>query len=601
LYPHCFPFVWVEYSMISQNKNGLLSAGVTLLFSLTLVACVTEDTLNPDEPEVESLQNSRPNILLIVADDMGYTDIGAFGGGDIQTPSLDKLASEGIIFSRFYAGAQCSTSRSMLMTGVDSHSAGLGTTVGAYSRPAANQLGKPGYEGKLREDVITLSELLHDAGYYNFMVGKWHLGASKENKPSSRGFDRTFAMQQNSDHFDDQLGSFGFGHRDYWRNGDVVLDLPKNFFSSRSFTDEFIGYLEQRDEERPFFGYLAYTAPHYPLQAPDDIIDKYKGRYDEGYDVLRVKRAKGLFASGLLKADSEFSHQRADVKPWETLSAEEKEKSSRAMEVYAAMVDDLDQNVARVIAYLKENNLYENTLILFLSDNGAEAASELRGHAPRLLMKAKSEVKKLDNSLQNMGRRNSVVLYSHTWAAAGGGVFSEYKFSGSEGGVRVPAFLVWPKNVPEPRIDHSVVSVLDVLPTALELSGSQHPAMSNLSSGYQKPIGKSLLPLLSGKADSVRADSDYLGFEFWGSRGIVAGNWKLNGLYNQDEMAPEPWQLFDLAKDPGEQRDLSMQEPEVMQKMLAYWQDYVEKNGVVIADPYVPALLKSDQTVPTQK
>ena len=561
-----------------------------LVFVLAVSACASGTDTAPGGNESRPRQ---PNILLIVADDMGYTDVKPNGGGDIQTPAIDQLANEGIVFSRFYAGAQCSTTRSMLLTGVDSHRAGLGTTVGAYSQPAPNQLGQPGYEGQLRDDVITLSELLQDAGYYNFMVGKWHLGASKENRPSSRGFDRTFAMQQNSDHFDDQLGSFGFGHRDYWRNGEVVADLPKDFYSSRSFTDEFIDYLEQRDEARPFFGYLAYTAPHYPLQAPDDIIDKYRGNYDGGYDELRVKRARGLFATGLMKEDADYSNDRADIIPWESLSDAEKAKSARSMEIYAAMVDDMDQNIARVIAYLKANDLYENTLILFMSDNGAEAASELRGHAPTLLPKAKN----LDNSLENMGRRGSVVLYSHTWAAAGGGVFFEYKFSGAEGGVRVPAILVWPEGVSEPRMNHGVTSVLDLIPTVLELTGMEHPATGNPQSAYQKPIGKSLVPVLSGRVESVREESDYLGFEFWGGRGLVAGDWKITGIYNQDLATHGPWRLFNLADDPGEQRDLSALEPEIMQRMLAYWQEYVANNGVIIAEPDVPALRKPGRSL----
>ncbi|MBR9911968.1 MAG: arylsulfatase [Gammaproteobacteria bacterium] len=567
------------------NRRRLLKFSAALLALLTAVTSGAADT-----------QRQRPNILLIVADDLGYTDIGAFGGGDIHTPTLNQLAREGIVFSRFYAGAQCSTTRAMLLGGVDNHRAGLGTTVGAYSQPAPNQLGQPGYEGELRDDVITLSSILQQAGYYTFMVGKWHLGASDGNRPSSRGFDRTFAIQQNSDHFDDQLGSFGFGHRDYWRNGEVVEKLPQDFYSSRGFTDEFIDQLEQRDAGTPFFGYLAYTAPHYPLQAPDDIIDKYKGRYDSGYDQLRRQRAQGLFESGLIPADPAYRHERADIRPWESLSAEEQAKSARAMEIYAAMVDDMDQNIARVLTYLKDKGLYDNTLIVFLSDNGAEAASELRGHAPALLPKASN----LDNSLQNMGRRNSVVLYSHTWAAASGGVFHEYKFSGAEGGVRVPAIMSWPHRITRPRMNPAITSVLDIMPTVLELAGLRHPAELNPQVPYQKPIGKSLTPILLDQAERVRSQADYLGFEFWSGRGLVAGDWKLTGLYNQDRSALEPWQLFNLANDPGEQRDLSAREPEIMQKMLGYWQEYVNNNGVIIAEPEVPALRKPQNTTAKQ-
>ena len=568
------------------SKNNRSNQSLTL--SLALLLSTFIGAIANASGDMKSTLAERPNILLIVADDLGYTDIGAFGGGDIETPSLDQLANEGIIFSQFYAGAQCSTSRSMILTGLDSHKAGLGTTVGAYSKPAPNQVGKPGYEGSLRSDVVTLSTLLQDGGYYNFMVGKWHLGASEDNKPSKRGFNRTFAMQQNSDHFNDQLGSFGFGHRDYWRNGEVVKSLPKDFYASRNFTTEFIDYIAQRDKTRPFFGYMAYTAPHYPLQAPDDIIDKYKGRYDEGYDVLRAKRAQAQLASGLLNKNAKHSNERSDVKDWDSLSKEEKAISVRSMEIYAAMVDDMDQNINRIVNYLKANNLYDNTLIIFLSDNGAEAASAQRGHAPALLPKAKN----LDNSLENMGRRGSVVLYSHTWAAAVGGVFREYKFSGAEGGVRVPAIISWPKGEIEPRINHGVSSVLDIVPTVLELAGLEHPALEDSDSNYQTPIGKSLVPVLKSNTQSIRSENDYLGFEFWGGRGIVAGNNKITSLYNQDTHSREAWQLFDLSTDPGEQVNLAKKKPKLMKKMLGFWQDYVTQSGVILAEPYVPALRK---------
>lgn len=542
---------------------------------------------------VDEKVDSRPNILLIVADDMAYTDIGAFGGGDIATPVLDDLAQQGMVFSRFYAGASCTTTRSMLMTGVDNHRAGLGTTVGAYSQPAANQKGKPGYEGYLRSDVITVSSLLKEAGYQTFMVGKWHLGSAPENRPSRRGFNKTFAIQQNSDYFDDQLGSFGFGHRDYWRNGRVVKELPPDFYQTRAFTDEFLQYLEQhQSDNRPFFGYLAFTAPHYPLQAPDDIIDKYKGKYDRGYDVLRALRANGLLNSGLINRGAVYSNERAGIPAWDTLSTAEKAVSARTMEIYAAMVDDMDRNIGRVVDYLKASGRYDNTLIMFISDNGAEAASATRGHAPRLLPKAVNS----DNSLGNLGRRGSVVLYGEAWAAAGQGVFREYKFSGAEGGVRVPAIISFPAGAVKAGINHGIASVLDFLPTALELADFEHPAMQSEAPVYQAPIGKSLLPVLQGTRDTVRGDSDYLGFEFWSGRGVVAGDWKLTGLYNQDTSELQQWQLFNLADDPGEQRDLAAQEPEVFERMLAYWNDYVRKNGVIIAEPYVPVLRKPAPT-----
>ena len=352
-------------------------------------AC-TEYGGDPAEPPIGTQSNAvgpaspasqRPNILLIVADDLGYSDLGAYGG-EISTPNLDSLAREGIMFSQFYTSPMCSPTRAMLLTAMDSHRTGLGNLA---ERLADNQKGQPGYEGYLNSRVITLAEVLRDAGYRTYMTGKWHLGSPSEGAdPSQRGFAKSFALlDAGAGYFNNMLPLMGPGKAEYSENGKMLESLPEDFYSTRFYAEKLIEYLEEdAGDNNPFFAYLAFTAPHFPLQAPAESIAKYRGAYDEGYDALHAQRLKRLQNMGLIATDIKPFPRSLTEQAWEDLPAQSQAAESRRMEIYAAMIDDLDNYVGKVIDYLKSRGKYDNTVIFFMSDNGAEGHLLKQGLGP---------------------------------------------------------------------------------------------------------------------------------------------------------------------------------------------------------------------------
>ena len=294
-------------------------------------------------------QTQKPNILLIVADDLGFSDTEPFGG-EIHTPNLKKLATQGAVLSNFYAGPTCSVTRSMLLTGNDNHQAGIGS-MSEFLQP--EQKGKPGYEGRLNDKVITIAEVLKQNGYATFMAGKWHLGGTPESIPSARGFSNSFALLQGgAAHFDSSPMFPGNYKARYLNNGKEEA-LPEKFYSSDFYTDKMISYLkDHREKNQPFFAYLAYTAPHWPLQAPDQYLKKYEHAYTEGYDKIREARFKKLLKLGVIPANAKINDPLLGVfKNWNQLNAQQKAEQVKTMQVYAAMIDNLDHNIGRVLNY----------------------------------------------------------------------------------------------------------------------------------------------------------------------------------------------------------------------------------------------------------
>ncbi|MEH6368459.1 MAG: sulfatase-like hydrolase/transferase, partial [Pseudomonas marincola] len=352
--------------------------------------------------------SSQPNILLILADDLGYSDLGAFGG-EINTPQLDTLAKANLQLTSMYAAPTCSPTRSMLMSGTDHHLAGLGTMAEALM---PFQKGHPGYEGYLNQQVHSMPQLLQNGGYDTMMVGKWHLGLTPEQGPAARGFQQSFSMLEGgASHFKpraDEPSKIEQVH--YVENGKAV-EVPDDFYSTDFYTDKLISYMKNtRKDGKPFFAYAAYTAPHWPLQAPDAYLDKYKGRYDKGYDSVRTARIEQMKKLGLLPAD--FTAARPipanpHLPGWEQLTPEQQQAEARKMEIYAAMVDNLDHNIGRLLDYLRESGQYDNTLIVFMSDNGAAGENHSQWYP---------NGKHTDNSLANLGRINSEVDYGVRWA-----------------------------------------------------------------------------------------------------------------------------------------------------------------------------------------
>ncbi|HET7000956.1 MAG TPA: sulfatase-like hydrolase/transferase, partial [Puia sp.] len=310
--------------------------------------------------------DSRPNILMIVADDLGYADLGCYGG-EIKTPNIDALAANGILFTHFHTSPLCAPTRSMLLSGNDNHIAGMGSM---FSVEGTNRAGKPGYEHHLTDRIVTIAQLLKDGGYQTFMSGKWHLGSAKDQIPYSKGFEKSFALMNGAaNHFNNH--PFSPNDTSQYRLDSNIAQYPAGSFSTDVYTDKMITYIDQRQKGKPFFAYLAYTAPHWPLQVPENYIDRYKGRYEMGYDSLRTLRFATQKAAGIVPENAVLRERNPDIRPWTGLSPEEKKSESRKMEIYAAMVENLDDHIGQLIQFLKKSGLLENTVIVFMSDNGA--------------------------------------------------------------------------------------------------------------------------------------------------------------------------------------------------------------------------------------
>jgi arylsulfatase len=523
----------------------------------------------------------RPNFLVIVADDLGFSDIGAFGG-EIHTPNLDKLAYAGLRLTDFHSAPACSPTRAMLMTGTDHHIAGIGTML-EVTIPGFE--GAPGYEGYLNDRVVALPELLRDAGYQTFMAGKWHLGDTIETSPWARGFERSFALlPAGGSHYGGGLFSRFATVETLYTEDDRFVDVPAGFYSSDYFTDKLLQYFEQRTpgEDRPFFAYLPYQAPHWPLQAPDEDIAKYRGRYAEGPDVLRDRRLKALKEFGLCGPDVVPHPVVAETwKEWADMMPEEQAVSARTMEVYAAMVENMDRNIGRVADYLAATGELENTVVIFLSDNGAEGAIvEAMPLSGAYIME---QVRlHYDNSLENIGRPSSCIWYGPRWAQAATAPSRLHKAFTTEGGIRVVSFITWPGFRRQGEIGTAFSTVMDVMPTLLDLAGAAHPGAAYKGHDLVPMRGQSLVPYMDRRADAVHGGETGTGWELFGRRAIRQGDWK--ALYLPAPYGPGKWQLYDLSGDPGEIEDMAETQPEKLAELLRLWDAYVAENGVIL-DP----------------
>lgn len=525
----------------------------------------------------EDRAENRPNFLLIVVDDMGFSDLGAFGS-EIETPHLDALAYDGVRLTDFHSAPACSPTRAMLMTGTDHHLAGIGTMIEVV-RPDFE--GAPGYEGYLNDRVVTVSELLGNAGYRTIISGKWHLGMTRETAPVMRGFERSFALLPGgADHFGgsplDAIASRG----PIYIEGDrFITDLPEDFYSSDYFTTRLIDFLDEEDgEDRPFFAYLPFSAPHWPLQAPDAEIAKYRGVYDDGPDALRSRRLARLQELGLVPPDTIPHPVVTDEPEWRALTDAQRAASARAMEVYAGMVDRVDQNVGRVVDHLKATGRFDNTVIVFLSDNGAEGAivEAMPIIGPFF---ARQIATHCDNSLENAGRPGSYIWYGPRWAQAATAPSRLVKTYTTEGGIRVPAFIRHPEGARKGSIGTAFSTAMDIAPTLLDLAGVRHPGTFYRGREIFDLRGKSLRRWLEGKADRVHPEGTSTGWELFGRRAIRKDDWK--AVHVPDAAGNSHWQLYDLSRDRGEVQDLAETYPEKLLELLALWDRYRDETGVI--------------------
>ncbi|KIV79655.1 hypothetical protein PV11_07204 [Exophiala sideris] len=572
----------------------------------------------------------RPNFLIIVADDLGFSDCGCYGS-EISTPSIDSLAREAgsLLFTEFHVAAACSPTRSMLMTGTDHHIAGLGQLY-EFIRSSPAHRGQPGHEGYLNNKVVAVPELLSDGGYLTMMSGKWHLGVKPEHHPIRRGFEKSFALLPGcANHYayepryqdpSTEPGKFfETATRALHVEDEHFLnekDFGPDWYSSDGYASKMLSYLKSRtdDEKRqPFFAYLPFSAPHWPLQAPKETCDKYKGLYHNGPEALRQRRVAKLKELGIVHKDA-VPHavvtNPGEQGEWERLDDTTRAASARAMEVYAGMVDRMDWNIGRVLDYLKETGEYDDTLILFMSDNGAEGASYEA--SPLVGTSIMEHIDKYyDNSLDNIGRGNSFVWYGPRWAQAATAPSRLYKMFSTEGGCRVPLVVKPPFGLLQNRNGQGVITdafctVMDIVPTILDLAGLEHPGTEYNGRPIAPLRGCSwkeyIRALACDEAHSLRSrqapihSPDYVvGFEIAGSGALRRGDWKIT--FVPEPKGPQRWELFNIKKDPGETTDLRDQQPEMFAEMLKLWDDYKKDVGVVgLAGEYPKAVQGAQKT-----
>ncbi len=557
----------------------------TLLALSLFIATVGLSACNSDDNDDNAvvLEKKKPNILFIMADDLGYSDLGAFGG-EISTPNIDALAKEGRILTDYHTAPACSPTRSQLLSGTDHHLAGIGSMAEAL-RP--HLVGKPGYEGYLNDKSLSLAEILKDNNYHTYMTGKWHLGLTEQYGPKARGFEKSFVLLQGYDlHFKDKPAAVT-RPGSYTEDGRAV-ELPDGYFSTNYFTDKLISYIDANaKDDKPFFAYAAYTAPHWPLQAPADFIDRYKGRYDVGYDVIRNARLSRQKQLGIIPADfqpaapvsSAIAPNQAGL--WSELSAEQKKFEARKMEVYAAMVENLDYNVGRLITHLKQTGKYDNTLIFFVSDNGAEGFPRSAGG--------------FNNAVENIGTATSYVTIGPRWAEVSSTPFHLWKLTAGEGAVLAPAIVRLPNQSAAKPINTSFASVKDVTPTVLEIANIANPGSSYKGKTVNPMTGVSWLSVLQDKKTTIR-DADYVfGDELHGNKYLRTDKWKiaLQAPYQGNStLGTGDWELYDIKTDRSERNDLSSQRPEVLAELKQAYAKYEQENGV---QPYfLPATTASE-------
>ncbi|KAK7518688.1 alkaline-phosphatase-like protein [Phyllosticta citriasiana] len=557
----------------------------------------------------------RPNFLVVIADDLGFSDTGPYGG-EIPTPTLDRLAGEGVTMTGFHTASACSPTRAMLLSGTDNHIAGLGQ-MAEFTKTRPEYHGRPGYEGYLNFRVAALPEILQDNGYHTILSGKWHLGLKKELSPHARGFDKSFTYLAGAgNHYNNepQLGDHPFQSPSVngdglWMLNDKFLDrkkdLPADFYSTTTFCDKLIEFLQDRNEdekEKPFFAYLGQMSPHWPLHAPQETIAKYRGKYDAGPEALRAARLAALQARGLVPQDVTPAPMVGAVeKEWDEMNPQERAESARRMETYAAMVDLIDLHLARVIQQLEATDELDNTFVLFCSDNGAEG--KLLESLPMMAGTPLVECIRrfYDNSLDNIGNASSFVWYGPRWAAAGTAPSRGFKAWATEGGIRCPAIVRFPpllapppESTPEREgrranyiVSHDFTTVMDILPTFLELARIPHPFPSRFRDrDIVAPRGVSWVPPKQEETPTIHpphgpnSASITTGWELFGQRAIRRGRHK--AVYIPAPLGSGQWELFDIEADPGE---INSNKKRILKALLDEWVKYEDETGLYDPDP----------------
>lgn len=534
-----------------MNRQSLpLFVGILLLLASSTISCQVESAT--DTPS-----DSRPNVVLIMVDDMGYSDIGCYGG-EIPTPNIDALAAGGLRMSQFYNQARCCPTRATLMTGLYPHQTGIGHMTQAPYSLGRYDTWTENYQGYLNRNCVTMAEALGASGYQTFMSGKWHLGYVEEDRwPLQRGFERFYGIL---------LGAASYlkpaGERGLTLDNTPLAPPDTAYYTTDAFTSYAVDFIDSRNANDPFFLYLAYNAPHWPLHAKEEDIELFKGKYLIGWDAVRTARFDRQQELGLLDSSWELSARDERVRAWDALSSLEKDSVAYRMAVYAAQVHSIDENVGRLVQSLKDQGEYENTIILFLSDNGAspEGYHEL-GSKPYARI--------------NDPDFSGSVSYGIGWANVSNTPFDEYKSYTFEGGISTPMIVHWPAGLKtEPgTITHQPAYLMDLMPTVLELTEVSYPDTFHGGQSILPLPGQSLMPILEGGAYSP---PEYMAWEHQNNQAVRHGKWKLVKKRKQNV-----WHLFDLETDRTETNDLASAHPEIVQQLSTYWDSWAAEYGVL--------------------
>jgi arylsulfatase/uncharacterized sulfatase len=514
------------------------------------------------------LPAGRPNIVVLVADDWGFTDLGAFGG-EINTPHLDALAKRGVRFSNFHVAASCSPTRSMLLTGVDNHRNGVGNLREAMP---TEHLGKPGYQGSLAPNVVTVASRLQDSGYRTYIAGKWNVGSEPYNLPNRRGFDKSIVQgDTGSDNWEPTKQYLPHLPQVYWYEDGKTANMPAEFYSSEYFVDRTIGYIDaDARKQQPFFAYVGFQANHVPVQAPKAYVDKYKGRYRDGWTALREQRLARAIALGIVPKGTTLTTM-STTGEWNALPEKERLYMERQMEVYAAMAEAMDFHVGRLVDHLKKTGQYDNTVFVFMSDNGPEG-SDYHEAQPWLVFNYKQDT-------DTLGAKGTYGIPGPGWASASASPLYTYKFWSGEGGIRTPMFISGPGVGKGSAVQSALTHVTDITPTLLELAHIETPGPSYQGAAVEPLVGHSLLGLLQGSVAAVRGSEQPLGYELSGNAALFKGSLKL--VRNMPPLGDGLWHLYDLAADPGETLDLSAQLPQEFAAMQVDYANYEKTNQVL--------------------
>ena len=496
----------------------------------------------------------RPNIIVIMVDDMGFSDIGPYGS-EIPTPHLNALAAGGVKFSQFYNTGRCCPTRASLLTGLYAHQAGVGWMT-------ADQ-GQPGYRGQLNNNCVTIAEVLGEAGYFTAMTGKWHVGFNHGVTPWARGFHRSLNLPAGGLHFSNQTGPKG-GTKMYLNGEQVARDDSRfnpPWYGSDLWTEYGLKFVDEAIvEDKPFFWYLAHVAPHFPCMAPEETIAKYRGRYMKGWDRLREERYARQIESGLIDKNWKLEPRPEEIPAWDSLSADQQKRYDDMMAIYAAMIEEVDKNIGKLITELRERKQFDNTLIFFLSDNGGNAESGVPGKYQG----------------KHPGDPHSNVFIGRCWAHLNNTPFRKYKHYNHEGGTATPQIAHWTTAIkPANGKDEWITTpthLIDIMATCVDLAGSTYP--TELNGNSITPMqGQSLLPLLTGKGDFPERP---LYWEHEGNAAIRVGDRKLvrQGIKGE-------WELFDLGADRTEQNNLAADHPDEVSALTKQWRQWARAAQVV--------------------